>query len=58
VKNVIRVEAGADSVRFFVNDQAVAAFPRNHMRADGIVGLRVNHGLNLHVSKLELKKQD
>jgi hypothetical protein len=55
VKNVIRVEAGADSVRFFVNDQAVAAFPRGHMRADGIVGLRVNHGLNLHVSKLEVK---
>ena len=56
VKNVINVAAVSDSVRFSVNGKHVASYPRNHMNADGIVGIRVNHGLNLHFSKLEIKK--
>jgi hypothetical protein len=55
VKNVISVAAAADSVRFSVNGQHVASYPRDHMKADGIVGVRVNHGLNLHFSKLDVK---
>ena len=56
VKKVISVAAGADSVRFSVNGKPVSSYPRSHMKADGIVGLRVNHGLNLHVSKLVIGK--
>ena len=56
IKNVISVAAGADSVRFSVNGQPVSSYPRSHMKADGIVGLRVNHGLNLHISKLAIGK--
>ena len=56
IKNVISVAAGADSVRFSVNGQPVSSYPRSHMNADGIVGLRVNHGLNLHISKLAIGK--
>lgn len=56
IKNVISVAAGADSVRFSVNGQLVSSYPRSHMKADGIVGLRVNHGLNLHISKLAIGK--
>lgn len=55
VKNVIVVVAEDATVRFFVNDQEVAAFPREHMNVDGVVGLRVNHGLNLHVTRLDVK---
>lgn len=54
VKNVIAVDAAADSVRFAVNGKPVASYPRNHMTANGIVGVRVNHGLSLHFSKLDV----
>jgi len=56
VKNAIAVAATTDSVRFSVNGKHVASYPRSHMKPDGIVGLRVNHGLNLHVSKLVLTR--
>ena len=55
VKNVLGVAAAADSVRLFANGQQLSAYPADHMRADGLVGLRVNHGLNLHVSRLEIR---
>lgn len=55
IKNVLAVEAGAEQVRFFVNDQQVAALPRAGLAVDGTVGIRVNHALNLHVSRLEVK---
>ncbi|HEX9164668.1 MAG TPA: hypothetical protein VF862_02070 [Gemmatimonadales bacterium] len=53
-KNVLSVQAKADSVHFLVNGQQVGTWPRAGMQVDGIVGLRVNHGLNLHWSKLEI----
>lgn len=54
VKNVITVDAGPETVAFSVNGAQVAGFPRSQMPANGIVGLRVNHGLNLHVTKLDV----
>ena len=45
-----------DSVKFSVNGQQVASYSRTHMKPEGIVGVRVNHGLNLHVSKLSITK--
>jgi hypothetical protein len=54
VKNVLAVDVGRDAVRFFVNGQEVTSFPTGPMRTDGVVGLRVNHRLNLHVSRLEV----
>jgi len=54
-KNVISVAAVTDSVKFSVNGTQVASYPRSHMKPEGIVGIRVNHGLNLHVSKLSVK---
>jgi hypothetical protein len=56
VKNVLVVQAKSDSVHFLVNGQQVGAWPRAGMPVDGIVGLRVNHGLNLHWSKLEVTR--
>jgi hypothetical protein len=49
---VLAVEAGAETVRFFVNDEEVAAVPRAELDVDGIFGFRVNHRLNLHISTL------
>ena len=53
VRNVMAVEAGAEIVRFFVNDTEVADVPRSDVQLDGIFGFRVNHALSLHISRLE-----
>lgn len=58
VKNILAAEAGADEVRFFVNDAQVAALPRAEVAMDGIYGFRVNHMLNLHISRLEVTPLD
>lgn len=58
VRNVLRVEARRDRVRFLVNGDEVASLPRAEAGLlDGVVGLRVNHGLNLHVSRLEVRQR-
>jgi hypothetical protein len=53
-KNVLAIACGAERVSFLVNDQQVAWLPRAQMNVEGVVGLRVNHGLDLHVSELSV----
>lgn len=53
-KNILAAEADANEVRFFVNDAQVAALPRAQVAMDGMYGFRVNHMLNLHISRLEV----
>ena len=54
VLNTLTVEMGPETVRFLVNGTEVQALPRSSVDAEGIVGLRVNHALNLHVTRLEV----
>lgn len=54
VLNVLAVEAGAEELAFFVNGAEVARVPRGDHHADGIAGLRINHGLNVHVRSFEV----
>ena len=54
ILNQLAVEAHADRLLFFVNGTEVASVGRSRMSTDGLVGLRVNHRLNLHVSRLEV----
>jgi hypothetical protein len=54
VKNVLEVRVAADTTAFLVNGTEVARIPTRDIDTDGIVGLRVNHQLNLHVSSLEI----
>jgi len=56
-KNVLAVEVGADDVGFFVNGQKVTSVPRAQLKTDGIVGLRINHRLNVHVTSLNVTPQ-
>jgi len=56
-KNILAVDVAADSVRIFVNDQRVTALPRAGLPTDGQVGLRVNHALNLHVTRVDITKK-
>lgn len=48
--NALAVDVGAETVRFLVNDREVHALPRADVDAEGIVGLRVNHRLDVHVA--------
>ncbi len=54
VLNTLAAEVDDAQVRFFVNGEEVHRMPRTGLALDGIVGLRVNHGLNLHISRLEV----
>jgi hypothetical protein len=53
VKNVLVIEAEGDRIRFYVNGDRVEELSRGDVEVDGLFGFRVNHGLNLHIAKLE-----
>lgn len=55
VKNVIVVDVGADEVVFTVNGEEVARQSREALDTEGVVGLRVNHSLDLHVARLDVR---
>lgn len=54
-KNVLAVEARPEVLVFFVNGEEVHRMPREGQHVDGVVGLRVNHALNLHVTRLDIE---
>ena len=54
VSNTLAVEVG-DEVGFFINGTEVVRLPRAAVHTDGLVGLRINHALNVHVSDLSVK---
>jgi hypothetical protein len=49
------VVVGKDGVSVRVNGQQVYLAPAKEIDTDGIVGLRVNHNLSLHIENLEIK---
>ncbi len=57
VREVLAVEAAADSVRFLVNGRQVHALPRASVQVDGQVGMRVNHGLSVHVTRVSVTQR-
>lgn len=56
VENHLAVEVGEDEVSFFVNDVEVATVPKSRLDTEGVVGLRINHRLNVHVEDLAVKE--
>lgn len=50
----LAIAVGASDVAFQVNGATVHTLPRSEVRTDGVVGLRVNHMLDLHVEALEI----
>ena len=55
--NRLTVDAGADMVRFLVNGKQVAEFERSKMAPNGLVGLRINHNLEVHVNEFKIVKK-
>lgn len=53
--NTLEIRAEGDSIRFVVNDEVVETLPVDQVRPYGMVGLRVNHRLNLEVSDFEVE---
>ena len=51
-KNILAIVVGAETVDFLINNQNVATIPRSELDVDGIVGLRANHSINMHVTSL------
>ena len=49
VENELSLEVKGDSVTFMVNGQQVYTAPANQLDTRGIIGLRINHNLNVHV---------
>jgi hypothetical protein len=55
--NTLAVEAGTERIRFLVNGQEVASLERRSVAAaNGIAGLRVNHGLEILVDSFRVEK--
>lgn len=56
--NALEVRVDADSVRFLVNGKRVAGLARAHgLRTDGLVGLRVNHRLDVRVTDFAIERR-
>lgn len=54
ILNTLSIHAERDAVQFLVNGVIVAAKPRKGLAVDGVVGMRINHLLNLHVAELSV----
>jgi hypothetical protein len=56
--NALEVRVTGDTISYVVNGTVVHTTPKSGMTAktDGIVGVRVNHQLNVHIDGFGLKK--
>ncbi|MGH7475669.1 MAG: hypothetical protein ACRELD_05220 [Longimicrobiales bacterium] len=58
VKNVLAIDAGPSELAFYVNGQEVERLERPaYANTDGVVGLRVNHRLDVHIESLTVEPQ-
>lgn len=53
-KNVLRIVADAATVTFLANDRELVTLPRSPLRLEGVIGLRVGAGVNVHASRFDL----
>jgi len=56
--NTLSVTARGDSLHFSVNGTEVTSVARRGLPADGLVGWRINHRLDLHVSEFSIDELD
>jgi hypothetical protein len=50
----VSVDVAADQVAFIVNGERVHVLPADQVQTVGVVGLRINHMLDLHVESFEV----
>ena len=54
--NVLEVRVAGDTVSYVVNGVVVHTTPKTAVKTDGIVGVRVNHQLDVHVDGFEIRR--
>jgi hypothetical protein len=54
--NTLEVRALQNAVHFLIGDKEVHQMPRDKAGADGLAGVRLGPGLNVQVTRLEVKK--
>jgi hypothetical protein len=55
VANALSIVVGKERVSFRVNGQELYSAPAREIDTEGIVGLRVNHNLSIHVETMEIR---
>ena len=53
--NMLSIVVAPDKTRFLVNGTEVSAQPTSSVDGTGIVGMRINHNLNVHVDGFGVK---
>ena len=54
--NTLEVRVAGDTITYLVNDQTVHTMPKGMMKTDGLVGVRINHVLDVQVDGFTLSK--
>jgi hypothetical protein len=55
--NTVEVRVGASDINYVVNGTVVHTTPKSAAKTDGIVGVRINHTLDVHVEDFAVQKQ-
>jgi hypothetical protein len=55
--NTVEVRVGAGDISYMVNGTVVHTTPKSAAPTDGIVGVRINHTLDVHVEDFTVQKQ-
>jgi hypothetical protein len=53
--NTLTIEAAGEHVRMLVNGEEVKRWERSYWKADGQLGLRINHQLDVHISDFKVE---
>ena len=54
--NTLEVRVAGDTVTYLVNDQTVHTMPKGTLKTDGLVGVRINHVLDVQVDGFGVTK--
>ena len=52
--NTLTVKVGSEQVRFLANGTEVGMLPRSAVDTDGVIGVCINHFLDVHIDNLKL----
>ena len=55
VTNELAISMDGDTLRFLCNGEEVAELPARELETDGIVGVRVNHNLQVRVEDFRIE---
>ncbi|MBT3449573.1 MAG: hypothetical protein HOC28_05405 [Bacteroidetes Order II. Incertae sedis bacterium] len=54
IENLFGVQTEGDTISFSINGQTVHSMEKGDLPTDGLVGFRMNHGVNAHISSFDV----